>query len=411
MNPVITVVGIGADGWDSLAPSSRDAILAAEVLLGGARHLAMLPPLDAATEAWPSPLKPNLDALLARHHGRRVVALASGDPLVSGIGTTLIELLGPDAVEVLPAISSVTLARARMRWSAESTDVVTVVGRDVDVARRFFSAGRRLIVLSANRSTPDEIARMLTHDGFGPSRLTVLSNLGAADESRTEGTALHWHDAVVDDLNVICVDCRPENLTRPGYSTSPGLPDGAYENDGQMTKHLVRAAALAALAPLPGQLLWDVGGGSGSIAIEWMRTDPRCDAIVVERDHARAQRIRANARALGVPGLQVLAGSAPEALSELEVPDAIFLGGGVAQPGNLSACWDALMPGGRLVAHAVTLEGEAALISAWQRRGGQLNRISIDQAGPLGSLSGWAPRRPVTQWSVTVPLDESETWP
>ncbi|WP_024796934.1 precorrin-6y C5,15-methyltransferase (decarboxylating) subunit CbiE [Tomitella biformata] len=408
MNPVITVVGIGADGWEGLAPRSRDVVLAAEVLLGGARHLAMLPSVAAVVEPWPSPLRPNLDALLGRHLDRRVVVLASGDPLVSGIGTTLIELLGPDAVEVLPAVSSVALARARMRWSAESTDVVTVVGRDVDAARRYFGAGRRLIVLSSDRTTPAELARLLAVDGFGASRLTVLSNLGVGDESRIEGTALAWDDTPVPNLNIVCVDCRADTPTRPGYSTSPGLPDDAYANDGQLTKHLIRAAALAALAPMPGQLLWDVGGGAGSIGIEWMRTDPRCQAIAVERDPARAARITANARRLGVPGLQVVTGSAPAALDELALPDAVFLGGGVAQEGNLAACWNAMLPGGRLVAHAVTLEGEMALISQWQRRGGELSRISLEQAAPLGSLSGWTPRRPVTQWAVTIPFTDTE---
>lgn len=411
MNPVITVVGIGADGWDSLAPRSREAVRAAEVLLGGARHLAMLPAdatANTVAEAWPSPLKPNLDALLDGHRNRRIVALASGDPLVSGIGATLIDLLGPNAVEVLPAVSSVALAHARMRWSSESTDVVTIVGRDIDAARRYFGAGRRLVILSSDRSSPDELARLLATDGFGASRLTVLSNLGAPDESRMEGAAFTWEDGGVADLNIVCVDCRADNLTRPGHSTSPGLPDEAYANDGQLTKHLIRAAALAALAPMPGQLLWDVGGGAGSIGIEWMRTDPRCQAIAVERDKARAERIHHNARRLGVPGLRVVTGAAPEALDELELPDAIFLGGGVAQPGNLEACWHALLPGGRLVAHAVTLEGEAALVSQWQRRGGELNRISLEQAAPLGSLNGWTPRRPVTQWAVTVPYTDTE---
>lgn len=404
MDPVITVVGIGADGWAGLAPASQAAVLSADVLLGGARHLALLPQVPGAREPWPSPLRPNLEALLERHAGRRVVALASGDPLLSGIATTLVELLGRDAVEILPSISSVTLARARMRWSAESIDVVTVVGREVDVVRRYFNSGRRLVILSSGKATPDEVARMLAHDGFGISAVTVLSDLGAPEESRVDGTAAGWDNAGVADLNVICVDCRPDNLTRPGYSTSPGLPDGAYEHDGQLTKRLLRAAALAALSPLPGQLLWDIGGGAGSIGIEWMRTDPRSRAITVERDHARAGRISANARMLGVPALQVVTGSAPDALGELELPDAIFVGGGVAEPGNLDACWDALLPGGRLVAHAVSLEGEAALIAAWHQRGGELTRISMDQAGPLGSMSGWIPRRPVTQWAITIPL-------
>lgn len=408
MNPEITVVGIGADGWAGLAPRSQAAVQSADVLLGGTRHLALLPAIEATTEPWPSPLKSNLPALLERHRGRRVVVLASGDPLLSGIGTTLVELLGPAAVTVLPAISSAALARARMRWSAESTDIVTVVGRDVDAARRYFGAGRRLVILSSDRSTPEELARRLVADGFGASPMTVLSNLDSPDEARADGTALNWEDIAVPDLNVVCVDCRADDRARPGYSTSPGLPDDAYVHDGQLTKRLIRAAALAALAPMPGQLLWDVGGGAGSIGIEWMRADPRCRAIAVERDAIRAERIHANARRLGVPGLQVVTGSAPDVLAELELPDAIFLGGGVAQPGNLAACWSALRPGGRLVAHAVTLEGEAALASHWQRLGGELSRISLELAAPLGSLSGWTPRRPVTQWSVTIPFTNTE---
>jgi precorrin-6Y C5,15-methyltransferase (decarboxylating) len=381
---LITVVGIGADGWAGLSESARAAISGAEVVFGGPRQLAYLPE-SAPKVPWPSPLLPALDGLLAEHAGRRVCVLASGDPLLSGIGTTLVKRLGIEDVEILPALSSVTLARAQLGWSAEQTEVVTVVGRDVHRVTRVLAPGRRVLVLG---STSAALGDLLTARGYGDSRMTVLEELGGPGERRFDG----WtHPGSV--LSIVAVECA----AGPALSLVGGLPDNAFEHDGQLTKRDLRASALARLAPTPGELLWDIGAGAGSIAIEWSRAHPLNRAIAVERDPQRAARIGRNANTLGVPELQVVTGSVPEALADLPEPDAIFVGGGVTVPGVLDGC---LATGVRLVAHGVTLESEQALARAYTEHGGELIRLSVDQAAPLGGFTGWTPGRTVTQWSV-----------
>ncbi|TDQ55055.1 precorrin-6y C5,15-methyltransferase (decarboxylating) subunit CbiE [Actinorugispora endophytica] len=405
MEPVITVVGVGADGWEGLAPASRAAVESAEVVVGGARHLGLVPDTGAVRETWPSPLASGLPALLERHRGRRMAVLASGDPLLSGVGTTLVGLLGPDRVEVLPAVSSVALARARMRWSAESVDVVTLVGRDADAVRRSLTPGRRLVVLSSDGATPAAVAARLVEHGLGASRMTVLADLGGDRESRADAVAAEWGERPAPALNVVCV----EVATGGGFALTPGLPDDAFEHDGQITKRDLRVAAVCALGPRPGALLWDVGAGAGSVAVEWLRADARCRAVAVERDPGRAERVGRNAARLGVPSLRVVRGSAPDALAGLEEPDAVFVGGGASNPGVLDACWSALRPGGRMVVHAVTLETEAGLVRRWRRHGGELVRLSVERAAPLGSFTGWEPARPVVQWAATKTDQENQT--
>ncbi|GAA0202349.1 bifunctional cobalt-precorrin-7 (C(5))-methyltransferase/cobalt-precorrin-6B (C(15))-methyltransferase [Cytobacillus oceanisediminis] len=394
----LLVVGIGADGWPGLDAARRAAVESADVLLGGERHLAMVP-VDVPAERvpWPSPLRDGLPGLVAGLEGRRVVALASGDPLVSGVGTTLVGLLGADAVEVLPGVSSVALARARMRWSAESSDVVTVVGRDVHRLVTAFAPGARLLVLCSDASTPAAVAALLASHGYGTSTLTALTDLGAETESRTEGVATTWTDDV-GALTVLAVEVRDAGAR--ALPLVPGLPDDAFEHDGQVTKRDVRASALARLAPTPGALLWDVGAGAGSVSVEWARTHPRCRAVAVERDAERAERIVRNTRTLGVPEVQVVTGAAPDALADLDTPDAVFVGGGATVRGVLDACWGALRPGGRLVVHGVTLETEQLLVAWHTEHGGELVRLLVETAAPLGSFTSWTPARAVTQWSV-----------
>ncbi len=410
MSTKVTVVGIGADGWDGLPRSSQRLVQDAQVVLGGQRHLEMLPSLSAMLEPWPSPLLDGLPLVLEKYHGKRIVVIASGDPLVSGIATNLINLLGPENVEVQPGVSSVSLARARMGWSAESCDTVTVVGRDHDVVRRFLSPGRRLVVLSSDGTSPTEIADRLIDAGFGPSRMVVLSNLGSSQERRTEKRADTWGSVKAPELNVVCVECRPDGhapKVMPAFTTVPGLPDDAFENDGQITKRDLRISALSRLAPCPGELLWDLGAGAGSIAIEWLRADPRCRAIAVERDDSRIEMIRRNASKLGVPALKTLHGQVPESLHGLPTPDAIFVGGGATAVGTIEQCWAALAPGGRLVVHAVTLETEAAILEHHRRLGGELTRIMVETAAPLGGFTGWSPARAIVQWSLAKPYDTS----
>ncbi len=399
---VIDVLGIGADGWEGLSTPGRALVRGAGVVVGSPRHLALLPEHPGQHRLpLPSPLRAGLPALIDALGDRRAVVLASGDPLVFGIGGTLVDLLGPGRVRIHPAVSSVSLAAAQLRWPSQTYDVVTLVGRDPSELRRAVTPGRRLLVLSADENTPARVAGLLTDAGYGPSSLAVLSDLGAADQRRFDAVAEAFDPsrAAVGRLNVVGVSCVAAPGV-PAWSTASGLPDDAFEHDGQLTKRDARASALARLAPMPGQLLWDVGAGAGSVAIEWARADPRCRAVAVERDAARADRIVRNSHRLGVPGVRVVTGAAPAALAGLDQPDAVFVGGGATIGGLLDTCWDALAPGGRLVAHAVTVETETLLADWHSRHGGELIRLSVERVEPLGSFRSWVPARPIVQWSV-----------
>jgi precorrin-6B C5,15-methyltransferase / cobalt-precorrin-6B C5,C15-methyltransferase len=328
--------------------------------------------------------------------------LASGDPMLSGVGTSLVRLHGAGAVEVVPHPSSVTLACARLGWAVEETAVVTLVGRPVELLAPHVTPGRRLLVLGSDGRTPAAVAAQLTGLGYGASRLTALAQLGGPAERAFTGTAGDWPHPDTDPLVVTAVEAVADAgaVVLPAV---PGLPDDAYEDDGQLTKREVRAGTLSRLAPVPGQLLWDVGGGAGSIGIEWMRTHPTCRAVAVEQRADRAARIRRNAVDLGVPGLEVVEGRAPAALAGLPAPDAVFVGGGATAPGLLEACWQALVPGGRLVVNAVTVESEAVLAGWFARVGGDLVRLAVQRAEPVGGFTGWKAAMPVTTWSVVKP--------
>ncbi|WP_043911370.1 bifunctional cobalt-precorrin-7 (C(5))-methyltransferase/cobalt-precorrin-6B (C(15))-methyltransferase [Kitasatospora griseola] len=398
----ITVVGVGADGWPGLSRAAREALTAAEAVLGGPRQLALLPvEVTADRVPWPSPLRPSVPGLVARFAGRRLVVLASGDPMFYGIGRTLIECGVPaGSLRVLPHPSSVSLACARLGWPVEETEVVTLVGRAPEALHAALYQGRRILVLSKDASTPGQVAKLLTDRGFGPSRMRVLEQLGGPTEALYEGMADGWSLPPGDPLNVLAIDCSAGDPNAPRQQLTSGLRDELFESDGQLTKRHIRAATLAALGPAPGELLWDIGGGSGSIGIEWLRSHRSCRAVSVERDPVRAERIVRNAAALGVPRLQVVQGAAPMALAELPVPDAVFVGGGLTVPGVLEACWAALRPGGRLVANTVTLESEALLTQWYRRCGGELVKLSVAHAVPVGGFTGWRQAMPVTQWSV-----------
>jgi precorrin-6Y C5,15-methyltransferase (decarboxylating) len=394
----IAVVGIGADGWPGLAEGPRRAILRAATIFGSERQLALVP-ADATGErrALPTPLD-TLFAELGADHGD-VCVLASGDPMLHGIGASLARRLGPDRLDVHPHPSAFALACARLGWPAADVELVSAVARPPDVIARVLQPGRRVVAYVTGDDGAQALAQVVTDRGFGASRFVVLERLGAADERVTDTTAQAF-DAAADALHAVAIEVA-DGALRP---LVPGLPDDAYDTDGQLTKRHVRAATLAALAPLPGALLWDVGAGSGSIAIEWLRAERTARAIAIEPDEARADRIERNALSLGVPDrLTVVRARAPEALGDLAHPAAVFVGGGVTAAGMLDACWSALGAGGRLVANAVTLEGEHALASARAARGGALTRIEIAHAQPIGGFTGWRPQRPVVQWAATRP--------
>jgi precorrin-6B C5,15-methyltransferase / cobalt-precorrin-6B C5,C15-methyltransferase len=392
---MIVVVGLGADGMAGVAEVSRAELRRATVVYGSRRQLDLLDDtVTAQRRTWPKPLLPALDSLTDGVDGD-VHVVASGDPLLHGIGSTLIRRYGADRVAVLPHVSSVTLACARMGWAVQDTEIISLVWRPVHTAVR---RGGQAVVLSESAGTPAELARLLADTGRGDSELTVLEQLGGPRELRRTSTAREWAarpPADVDALNVMAVRYLPD-VRRAG-----ALPDDAFAHDGQITKQAVRAATLAALAPRPGELLWDVGAGSGSVAIEWCLAGTGCRAVAFERDQARRDRIETNAAAFGVR-VEVTF-DAPGTFGFHPVPDAVFVGGGVSAPGLLEACWEALRPGGRLVANAVTVESEATLAQWYSRCGGELQRFQHYRGDAVGSFTGWRPAMPVTQWSATKP--------
>lgn len=398
----LSVVGIGEDGLAGVSPAGRSLIEQAEVFIGGERHLAMLPAGDPREKRlWTSPLEGSLEEI-RRRRGQAVCVLASGDPMCYGIGATLSRLIPLAEMAVVPAPSAFSLACARLGWPLAEVETLSLCGRDPALLKALLYPGARLLVLSAGGQTPATVAQLLTQQGFGPSRMAVLERLGGPQERRREGTAASWQATDVADLNAIAIEARWAGaMPSPPFTRLPGLPDAAYHHDGQLTKREVRAITLSALAPFPGQLLWDVGAGCGSIGIEWMRSHRRCRAIAIERHPARLQYLADNATALGTPNLEIVAGEAPGALNGLPQPDAIFIGGGLTAPRLLETCWSALPPGGRLVANAVTVEGEGKLLQ-WQGEwGGELTRIAIQRAGPTGQFSAWKAMAAVTQWTAT----------
>jgi precorrin-6Y C5,15-methyltransferase (decarboxylating) len=399
--PWIDVVGIGAEGVDSLSATARAVVEAGEVLVGGERHLAMLPDHHGERVAWERPLETTLD-LLAAYHGRRVVVLATGDPMCFGVGETLVRRFGADQLRVLPAPSVFSLVCARLGWSLQTVSTLSLHGRPAAALRRHLLPGAQTIILSHDGDTPGQIAQILTSEGFGPSPIWIFENLGRADERVNAGTAEAWPRTSFASLNTVAIECRPqpEGVVRP---LVPGLPDDSFESDGLLTKREVRAASLAKLAPCPGQRLWDVGAGSGAIAIEWLRAAPGTAALAIERDPTRCGRIARNAERLGTPELEVMEGEAPRCLDRLPPPDAVFVGGGLEHTELLACCWQALASGGRLVANAVTLNGERTLLDWHDRNGGSLARLEVSRLDRIGHHRAWQPARPVTQLAVFKP--------
>ncbi len=400
----LSIVGIGEDGVKGLGENARTAISSASVVFGGKRHLDLAASLISGdARPWPTPFDAAMCDVVALR-GQAVCVLASGDPFLFGVGATLSRRVRADELIAYPAPSSFSLAASRLCWPLQEVETVSLHGRPLDLLRPLLHPGRRIIALTSDENGPAEIAALLTAAGFGASRLNVLEALGGEQEQIRSAGARDLELAAVNSLNVVAIEVAAEAQARI-LPRAFGLDDALFEHDGQITKREIRALTLSALAPRRGELLWDIGAGSGSIGIEWMLADTSLAAIAVEAHPERAARIRRNAAAFGVPGLKLVEGEAPSALGGLPRPNAIFIGGGGSKPGVFDAAIDALRRGGRLVANAVTLEMEAILMTAHARLGGDLIRIDLSRAAPIGSMQGWKPAMPVTQWSWTKPGD------
>lgn len=393
----LSLIGIGEDGLDGLSSAARDRITQAQLIVGGARHLAMLGTTTAATLQWMSPLTETIPAILARR-GERVAVLASGDPFHYGVGTTLIAHVPATEIEALPHLSAFALAANRLGWAQQSTVTISLHGRALERIIPQLQPGARILALSWDESTPEALARLLTARGLGASMLTVCEAMGGPRERIRSCAAAAFDLADIDPLNTIALEVTPE--TSRCLPLTPGLRDDWFEHDGQITKRDVRAVTLAALQPRRAETLIDIGSGSGSIAIEWMLSHPDNRAIAIEPRRDRRERIARNATALGVPDLRVVEGKAPDALDGIEPVDAVFIGGGATSPGLLDRVLALLKPQGRLVANAVTLETQSLFLDWRKQFGGELVEIAVSEAETIGSFTGWKPARPIVQWRL-----------
>ncbi|WP_331374994.1 precorrin-6y C5,15-methyltransferase (decarboxylating) subunit CbiE [Sinorhizobium chiapasense] len=395
--PWLVIIGIGEDGVAGLGDEAKRLIATAPVVFGGARHLELVASLiTGERQAWQSPFEKSVEAIVARR-GSPLVVLASGDPFLFGVGATLARRIDAAEMRTIPAPSSFSLAASRLGWALQDVATVSLHGRPLDLIRPHLQPGARVLALTSDGGGPKALAALLCDSGFGQSRLTVLEALGGERERISRQIASSFALEDPHSLNVCAIEVVADSNARV-LPLAAGLDDALFEHDGQITKREVRALTLSALAPRKGELLWDVGAGSGSIAIEWMLADPAMRAIAIEASPERAARVGRNATRFGVPGLAVVEGEAPGALQGLASPDVIFIGGGGSEPGVMDAAIAALRPGGRLVANAVTTEMEAVLIAQHARLGGSLIRIGVARASPVGTMTGWRPAMPITQW-------------
>lgn len=389
----MTLIGLGEDGLGGLTDASRKALAEAEVIFGGPRHLALCD-AGARGREWPLPF--SVEPVL-EHRGRAVVVLASGDPFWHGVGGTLAQVLDPSEWRGFPAPSCMTLAAARLGWRLEEVTTMGLHAAPFEVLLPHLAEGARLICTLRDGAAPAALADYLTAQGFGTSRLTVMEALGGPREISREA------DAATFDLDDIAAPVVVAIAVSggAGISHAPGRDAALFAHDSQITKSPMRALTLAALAPRARELLWDVGAGSGSVSVEWCLAAPEARSIAIEPRESRCENIIENARRFGLAGrMRCVHGTAPDALADLPLPAAVFLGGGASED-VLQAIWHRITPGTRLVANAVALETQALLIRWHGMHGGQLLRIDLAQAAPLGTMQGWQPSRPQLQWSVT----------
>lgn len=402
MNKWLTIVGMGEDGWDGLSARAQIAIRNAEAIVGSTRLLGYLPSgISAKLHEWPQPFSAVVERIRPLQ-GNRTVVLATGDPLNYGVARKLIEFIPFDELEIIPALSSFSLAAARMGWSLPDCDTLTLHGREAAHIEPFIQPNVRLIVLTTDHSTIPEVARRLTARGFGESEVSVLENMGGPRERLSTFSAHTLPAAAFSDLNTLAIHC----IATPDakiFSRIAGLPDDAFIHDGQLTKREVRAATLAALSPSPDRLLWDIGAGCGSISVEWMRAARGCQSIAFEHDPNRLAMIASNADALGTPWLKIVAGEAPASYAGQPAPDAVFIGGGLWIEGVFEKAWEALKPGGAMVANVVTIEGELHLYDLHDRHGGDIVRMDVSSLTFVGRLRALRPRMAVTQWRAHKP--------
>jgi len=407
----LRVIGIGEDGWDDLTVDARDLLYESEIVLGGERHLKMLPKdWEGERIVWSSPIREAVSKIVSWRpedsaSTQKVAIMASGDPLCYGIAAKLLRHLPIEEIWIKPALTTFSLMCSRIGWSLPDVETLTTHGRPLEMLHPFVQPGAKLLVLSNGEESPEQAAKLLCARGFGKSIITVLEYLGGRNERQFSGQVDSWNHPEGAALNAMAIECIPENNASV-LSRNPGLPDEAFLHDGQLTKREIRAVALSKLMPVVDHLLWDVGAGCGSVSIEWMRTNPRCRAVAIEKSKSRLKLIEKNSQELGVPMLQIIFGSAPEVLADLAAPDAVFIGGGLSSGNLLQTCWNALKPGGRLVANAVTLEGEQKLLQ-WQNENagksgasGDLTRLSISRAEKIGKFHGWKEMRSVIQLAV-----------
>jgi precorrin-6B C5,15-methyltransferase / cobalt-precorrin-6B C5,C15-methyltransferase len=397
----LAVVGIGEDGIDGLTPAARRLIAQAAFVVGGKRHLALAGPLNAETMVWPSPIENALD-LIEAHRGRSVCVLASGDPFFFGVGAMLMRRFPADEMISIPSPSAFALTAARLGWSQQDCALLTLHGRPLEAIIPRLHDGARILALSWDGATPAKLAALLTKHDMGRSKLTICETMGGLSERIRMTEARDFALDNVAALNTIALEVVSDHVARV-LPRAAGLPDEWFEHDGQITKREIRAMTLSSLAPRRGELLWDVGSGSGSVAIEWMLADPANSAVAIELRHDRAERIARNALSFGVPGLSVVTGEAPQGFADLPRPDAIFIGGGASTPGMTERACDALAAGGRLVVNAVTIETQAACVDWRARWGGELTQIAIAHAEPVGRYSGWRAAMPIVQWRFVKP--------